>query len=94
MLGGSVDGLRSAADLCGIAERCRTRFASDWALAIGDSSRPDDSEAAGDAPIVRIALAGHDGIRAVELNVAGDPAIVKSRVAKSALNLLRLKFLK
>ncbi len=36
-----------------------------------------------------LALAGPDGTSAVDLNVAGDPAIVKSRVAKSALNLLR-----
>jgi nicotinamide-nucleotide amidase len=94
LLGVSAGAARSAADVRGIAESCRNRFQSDWALAVGESSRPDDSEASGDAPLVLIALAGRDGARAIELNVAGDPAIVKSRVAKSALNLLRLKFLK
>jgi nicotinamide-nucleotide amidase len=93
LLGVSGGGARSGAEVRGIAEGCLTRFQSDWALAIGESSRPDDSEAISDAPIVIIALAGKGGVRTVELNVAGDPAIVKSRVAKSALNLLRLKFL-
>ncbi len=77
-----------------LAERSRSRLGADWALAVGECSRSHDSETAGDAPIVCVALAGRDGACAIELNVAGDPAIVKSRVAKSALNLLRLKLLK
>ena len=76
------------------AEECRLRTQADWGLAIGDCSRLEDRETDATAPVVHIALAGREGTRAIELNVAGDPAIVKSRVAKSALNLLRLKLLR
>lgn len=76
------------------AEECRTRLRADWGLAVGDCSRLEDRETDAAAPVVHIALAGRDGARAIELNVAGDPAIVNSRVAKSALNLLRLKLLR
>jgi nicotinamide-nucleotide amidase len=75
------------------ATACRQQFSADWALSIGKCSRNADSEESSDAPIVLLSLAGPDGTSAVELNVAGDPAIVKSRVAKSALNLLRLKLM-
>lgn len=83
----------SAAGVRTMAEACRLRFGVDWALAIGERSRHEDSEDSADAPVVCIALAGREGALAIDLNVAGDPAIVKSRVAKSALNLLRLKLL-
>jgi len=76
------------------AAECRGRAGADWGLAVGDCSRLEDSETDATPPVVHIALAGRDGTRAVELNVAGDPAIVKSRVAKSALNLLRLKLIR
>jgi len=79
---------------CLLAEACRRHFGADWALSVGQRSRNTDTENASEAPVVLLSLAGPDGARAVELNVAGDPAIVKSRVAKSALNLLRLKLLK
>jgi nicotinamide-nucleotide amidase len=74
-----------------LAESCRRRFGSDWGLAVGQRSRRHDSESAADAPIVCIALAGRDRVRTAELNIAGDPAIVNSRIAKAALNLLRLE---
>ncbi|MGE5191656.1 MAG: CinA family nicotinamide mononucleotide deamidase-related protein [Deltaproteobacteria bacterium] len=94
LLGAPVASLRGTESARALAEVCRQRFGSDWALVVGESSRSDDSETAADAPLVSIALAGPGGARAVELNMAGDPAIVKSRVAKAALNLLRLKLLK
>ncbi len=78
----------------GMAESCRKNFAADWGLSVGRCSRGDDHEGADAAPVVWIALAGRAGTRAVELNVAGDPAILKSRVAKSALNLLRLELIR
>ena len=81
----SADAARSA------AKRCREQFDTDWALWVGPISRISDYEGAADAPTVWIALADRQHTTAIELNVAGDPAIVKSRVAKSALNLLRLK---
>jgi nicotinamide-nucleotide amidase len=76
------------------AEECRRQFDTDWALWVSPVLRAEDREETSAAPVVWIALADRDAARAVELNVAGDPAIVKSRVAKSALNLLRLKLLK
>ncbi|HLJ11792.1 MAG TPA: CinA family nicotinamide mononucleotide deamidase-related protein [Planctomycetaceae bacterium] len=76
-----------------MAETCRQRFGADWALSVGDRSNDEDREDAATAPVVFIALADHEGSRAIELNIAGDPAIAKSRVTKSALNLLRLKLL-
>ena len=79
---------------CLFAEACRRHFGADWALSVGKCSRNADSEDALEAPLVILSLAGPDGASAIELNVAGDPAIVKSRMAKSALNLLRLKLLK
>jgi nicotinamide-nucleotide amidase len=87
-------GLVSAAAVRALAASCRSRFGADWALSIGECSRTDDHEGAAEAPLVFVALAGSDGTRAIELNVAGDPAIVRSRVAKSVLNLLRLHLLK
>jgi nicotinamide-nucleotide amidase len=73
------------------AEECRRQFDTDWALWVGPLSHNEDREESTSAPVAWIALAGRGGAHAVELNVAGDPAIVKSRVAKSALNSLRLK---
>jgi nicotinamide-nucleotide amidase len=77
-----------------LAGRCRERFGADFALAVTECSRGDDSEAVATPPIVFIALADRQAVDVRELNVAGDPAIVKSRVAKSALNLLRLRLLR
>jgi nicotinamide-nucleotide amidase len=73
---------------------CARATMADWSLVVSERSRSDDSEERAEAPFVCLAVAGRDGATAVKLNIAGDPAIVKSRVAKSALNLLRLKLLK
>jgi nicotinamide-nucleotide amidase len=75
------------------ARDCRTRAAADWGLAVGYRSQPDDAEDRPSAPLIWLALADRQGVQSVELNVAGDPAIVKSRVVKSALNLLRLQLI-
>ena len=88
----SVVGMQAGAQH--LAESCRKTFSTDWGLSVGRCSRGEDHEGAAAAPIVWIALAGCGGTRTVELNVAGDPAILKSRVAKSALNLLRLELLR
>jgi nicotinamide-nucleotide amidase len=96
-LGGAVsllvDNVASADSARSRAKSCREQFDVDWALWVGPVSHTDDHEGAADAPTVWIALADRQGADAVELNVAGDPAILKSRVAKSALNLLRLRIL-
>src|SRR5262249_11321368 len=70
---------------------CARAIGSDWALFVSERSHADDSEDRNEAPFVWLAVAGKEGATAVQLNIAGDPAIMKSRVAKSALNLLRLK---
>lgn len=81
------------ADVGALAAACRRTFATDFTLAVGDAPPLDPSESA-PAPITFIALASTTGIDTRELNLAGDPAIAKSRLAKSALNLLRLHLLK
>lgn len=88
--GGPVS--QSAAQL--MARHCRERFDSDFALAVTDCTHFDFREAATSPPTVFIALASRNSVDVRELNVAGDPAILKSRVAKSALNLLRLTLLR
>ncbi len=72
----------------------REYFGAHWVLSVGKCSRSSDTEDSAEAPIVPLSLAGPNGTTAIDLNVAGDPAIVKSRVAKSALNLLRLNLMK
>jgi nicotinamide-nucleotide amidase len=74
-----------------LAVRCREQFGTDFGLAVTECSHPDDSEASASPPIVYVALADRDSVDVRELNVAGDPAILKSRLVKSALNLVRLK---
>lgn len=91
-LGG--DGPVSPAGATLLARNCRDRFQSDYALAVTDCTHADFTEGAATPPIVYIALAHGDTVDVRELNVAGDPAILKSRVAKSALNLLRLTLLR
>lgn len=76
-----------------LARRCHEQFGADLALAVTECSQSDDSEGAPVAPMVYLALADGKRVDCRELNVAGDPAILKSRVAKSALNLVRLKLL-
>ena len=76
-----------------MAAACRQRFGADFALAVADCPRRE-AEAPGDpVPCTAIALAGPRGVESRALNLGGDPAILKSRLAKSALNLLRLYLL-
>jgi len=66
-------------------------FGSDFALAVTECPRSEHESHP--VPIAFIALAGPDFVDARELNLGGDPAILKSRVVKSTLNLLRLLLL-
>jgi nicotinamide-nucleotide amidase len=77
-----------------LARQCRERTGADFALAVSAATHADDSEEKQVAPLVYVALADQSSVDVRELNVAGDPAILKSRVAKSALNLLRLRLLR
>lgn len=70
------------------ATACRVRSGSDVALAVG--AFPDSARQA-DAPVqVHIALATTDDVQVWPISLAGHPAILKPRVAKEALNRLRL----
>lgn len=74
-----------------MAVRCRDHFSSTYALAVGWFPPVDASSIAADAPHAYIALAGPDGVRHEQVNLWGSPAILHSRVAKAAINLLRLQ---
>jgi nicotinamide-nucleotide amidase len=77
-----------------MAVGCRTRYGTDFALAVTECPHfdPDDTNAT--PPQAFIALAGPDLVRAVEHTLIGDPAIRKSRAAKAVMNLLRLHLLR
>lgn len=77
-----------------LAVRCREQFGADYGLSVTECSHAEDTETNATSPIIYIALADRSGVDVRELNVAGDPAILKSRVAKSALNLVRLSLLR
>jgi PncC family amidohydrolase len=76
-----------------MAHGARAKLGTDFALAITEYRRP---ELAGEAEVPRsfIALAGESLSKTVDHILVGDPAIAKSRAAKTALNLLRLHLLR
>jgi PncC family amidohydrolase len=81
-----------SADVAGqMAATCRERFQSDYALAITQYPRIDPAAVMSSAPAAWLALAHVDGVSVQEINLGGNPAILRSRTAKSALNLLRLR---
>jgi nicotinamide-nucleotide amidase len=87
----AADGAVSA-DVAGqMAATCRERFQSDYALAITQYPRIDPAVVMSSAPAAWLALAHADGVSVQEINLGGNPAILRSRTAKSALNLLRLR---
>lgn len=81
----------SAAVAESMARAGRARFGTDFALSVTECSRNEFSETDATAPTAYIALADDSGTDVRELNLAGDPAMIKSRVVKSVLNLLRLR---
>jgi nicotinamide-nucleotide amidase len=74
-----------------LAEQCRQRFTSDFALAV--SAFPKFDPAATSPPLCHIALAGPDGTTTKPIPFAAHPDILKDRTAKDALNMLRLELL-
>lgn len=76
-----------------LAEAARERFGADLGLAVGPA--PIARETANDAPPeICFALAKRDGVIVRKTPYAGHSAILKSRAAKQALNLLRLELLR
>ncbi|ODA28769.1 CinA family nicotinamide mononucleotide deamidase-related protein [Planctopirus hydrillae] len=76
-----------------LASACRRRFTSDFALAVTEwpSFKAEDASQA--VPASYIALATKKDLIFEEVTHFGDPAIAKSRTAKAALNMLRLRLL-
>ncbi|MDA1014395.1 MAG: CinA family nicotinamide mononucleotide deamidase-related protein [Planctomycetota bacterium] len=73
-----------------MAEACRERFRTDYALAISD--HPHDGEQQPDeVRATYIALATRSQTLVQGIVPVGDPAIQKSRLAKSLTNMLRLE---
>ena len=76
-----------------MALRCREHFSSTYAIAVGWFPPVDTSNITSDAPHAWIALAGPDGVTHQQINLWGSPAILHSRVAKAAINFLRLRLM-
>lgn len=73
-----------------MAKGCRQKFATNFALAITEMGEfnPDDPFAP--VPASYVALATPTKVQVEMVQHFGDPAIAKSRTAKTAMNLLRL----
>jgi nicotinamide mononucleotide (NMN) deamidase PncC len=71
-----------------MAEACRERSGADFGLATGPRSSPASDEAPAGPSYV--ALATVEGVSMETISCAGHPSIVKARIAKQALNALRL----
>jgi nicotinamide-nucleotide amidase len=67
-------------DVAELANQCRSLFETDYAIAVGKLV---------DAKI-QIAVSSHSGASVSEVTVVGNPAIRQSRLAKAAINKLRL----
>ena len=72
-----------------MAARCRELVDADYGLAVG-AFPPPDAEGA-EPGRVHFGLATRDGVVTRSTPFAGHPAILKSRAAKQALNMLRLE---
>lgn len=76
-----------------MADGCRQRFGTDFALAVTEVPEFDPADPLATAPASFVALAHPQGHRVEQVQHFGDPAIAKSRTAKVAINLLRLHLL-
>jgi nicotinamide-nucleotide amidase len=74
-----------------MAQECRTKFAADFGLAVGELPPVDPQ--ANEPPLLYFAVADENGVTAKSAPYAGHPDILKARGAKQALNLLRLTLL-
>lgn len=77
-----------------LAAATRERFGADFGLAVSQFPVLDLSSLMTSAPPAYIALADREQVIASLFNLGGNPAILRSRTAKSAMNLLRLRLLR
>ena len=77
-----------------LVENCRHQFGTDFALSITECPifNPDATD--DEAPRTFVAFSGEHGTDVTEISLFGDPAITKSRVAKAALDLIRLHLIR
>lgn len=76
-----------------MAQRCREMFGTDYALAVSECSKNIESTHNPLAAATWLALASAKDVATTSLTAVGDPAIQKSRTAKAAMNMLRLRLL-
>lgn len=74
-----------------MAKRCREKFGADYALAVTETPGADTQTEG--PPTAYVALAYGEGELAIPHQLLGDLSFLKSRAAKAAMNLLRLKLL-
>jgi nicotinamide-nucleotide amidase len=74
-----------------MAEGCRLRFKTDFGLAVTECPEFDPDHSHSSRPSAFVALVGDGIAECQELKLIGDPAIIKSRAAKMAMNLLRIE---
>jgi nicotinamide-nucleotide amidase len=80
----------SAAVAQEMADGCRVRFGTDFAIAVTEWPAFDPDDPLAPAPASYVALSGRKLQKVEQVQHFGDPDIAKSRTAKAALNLLRL----
>jgi len=73
-----------------MAEGCRRRFGSDWALAATGIAGPTGGTADKPVGLVHFALTGPDGTTTQCQQISGTREIVRTRAACAAVNMLRL----
>ncbi len=76
-----------------MAQGCRTRFGTDFAIAVTEWPAFDPDDPLAPVPASYVAVAGPNFDRVEQVQHFGDPAIAKSRTAKVAMNLLRLSLI-
>lgn len=77
-----------------MAEGCRKKFGTDYALSITDWPKYHADDPNAEVPIGHVALSGEGVQKSDMIRHFGDPAIAKVRTVKAAMNLLRLELLK
>ncbi|MCC7419785.1 MAG: CinA family nicotinamide mononucleotide deamidase-related protein [Planctomycetaceae bacterium] len=77
-----------------MAVACRGRFGTDYALAVTAAPPYDPAATSGGVPSLYVALSGEGLLEHLEQVLLGDVSLTRSRAAKSAMNLLRLRLMR